>query len=57
MVMFLTGLKIESRLRQMIKEAQQRDVKLSNIVERVQQGNDREYMLANDGALYYKDRL
>ena len=57
MVVVLIGLKIESRLRQMIKEAQKRDEKLSNILERVQRGNDREYMIANDGALYYKDRL
>ena len=57
MVVILIGLKIESRLRQMIKEAQKRDEKLSNIVERVQRGNGKEYMLANDGALYYRDRL
>ena len=37
--MVVTGLRIESRVRQVIKEAQKQDEKLSNIVKQLQQGH------------------
>ena len=41
----------------MIKEAQKRDLKLSKVVDQVQRENDTGYVIATDGAVYYKDRL
>ena len=53
----MTELRVEPSLRQLIKDAQKQDVTLSNIVKRVQQGDQSEYVIANDGALYYRKRL
>ena len=41
----------------MIKDSQRHDAKLSDKATQVRQGDNSEYTIANDGALYYKNRL